>query len=116
MVGDMEEEEFTVCCPKCSCTISFDDAGDAFVKDEVALPRGQYRSGRRSLVVEDADPTWREREYFRNQGNNNLTNALSPLTSFSSQILDETPPKEPVDPDPLILEAVHKDLQDRGFN
>jgi len=114
----MEEEEVSIICPNCRCRLGLDNAGEPTLLNlNDDLPAGSYRAGRGSLVVEDATPAWRENEYFRNQGNHNLSNALKPLTSFTKLVegLEPVVEEEPEPIDPKLLEASTKDLNQKGI-
>jgi hypothetical protein len=109
------DDAITMQCPCCNATLGFDEAGDPCVVSEAPLPRGQYRSGNRSLVVEDADPSWREREYQHNQ-------QQKPVGEVTGALKAPAPINTPQYIEPLTSDeaealqtALNHDLASKGF-
>jgi len=113
---DTTDEPFEFCCPNCSAQLSFDDTGEPVVINEPELPRGSTRT-HKGLVVVDADPEWKEKDYLRNQQAKPVSSALKPPTSFTKIVEEiELPNESEAEPqDPFVLEASIKDLQDKGI-
>jgi hypothetical protein len=114
----MMEDDITFVCPCCLSTLGIDDSGEPIVVEEAPLPQGTFHNGNRSIRVEDADGgEYRRLEYLRNQGNQNLTNALKPLTSFTKLVegLEPVVEEKPEPIDPKLLEASQKDLNQKGI-
>lgn len=99
----MEDIELT--CPCCNALLGVDDAGDLVLLEEPALEPGVSR-GIGGLMVVDAEPRWREKNYHFNQQEQVQEHMIEfGFPSFAA----------PAPLDPLVEEAADKDLKQKGI-
>lgn len=122
-------DEITLTCPHCLSLLGIDAAGDPIVIEEppvsgtdAPLPVGTHR-GLGGLKVVEAEPNWKQENYFFNQVKNDaptrleppVAGTVSPRTDSAAPVPVPTPPPAEPITDEGVTAAIENDLKQRGL-
>ena len=106
------EDDITIMCPNCQCSLGIDASGDAYIEAPAALPEG-VNTGLGNLQVKEASPDWKKIAYSFGQANGGQRGPRQlqpPSIAGSNNQMKLQPPV-----DEKLQEALDNDLSNRNI-